>query len=733
MSLILKRATGFCCGPSALGNPQASTKGHIFIRRVNEIVRLPFDNTNGQFHGPIAVFKPIVSRKSTTAFLILQILASAAWANENPIQAIESTQALLPLSWEELTELDVSSLARQNQSVKNSPAAAFVITSEDIRRSGVTSLPELLRMVPGMNVAKINAWNWAVSARGFNDLYANKLQVMIDGRSIYDPLVSGVYWGQQNPSLPDIERIEVLRGPSGSLWGANAVNGTINIVTRSAKDTQGGLLNGGGGTEEQGFGGIRYGSKLSDSTFLRATLSTLHRDASIDLAGDNDTQDNGNSQTGNFRLDSRLSEHDELMLEGNVSRYRLHGYFIGISSPTAPLWQQNDFGRDGVTGSLQSSWKHHTDNGHHTDLSMSFTQTNWLLAMNEMSRSHYVLDFQHSLPDYGSQHLLWGLNYQAIIDQFDNSLTLGFVPNEFTQHNAGLFLQDEIDLTDELILTLGNRVEHFTYTGWESEPNARLMWTPNKQHNLWAAVSRAVVLPNRAQHSIRLFKPIPGSNPYNFFEAAANPDMKTENLLAYELGWRWQVNTQLDIDTALFYNIYDRMQGTKFNGVVRDDPTFGQIREATVGNYRQVTSYGLETAVNYRVNHDWRLQASYSANQFDVYFDENSSWFRDELSEPHSNPQHTLSLRSLFNLTPDIELDTWGRFVDSIVVDRSTQIPAYFTMDVRLGWHPHKDLELSFSAQNLLDRQHPEFSDILYIPVASQIQRGYLAQISWRF
>jgi iron complex outermembrane receptor protein len=176
------------------------------------------------------------------------------------------------------------------------------------------------------------------------------------------------------------------------------------------------------------------------------------------------------------------------------------------------------------------------------------------------------------------------------------------------------------------------------------------------------------------------------------------------------------------------------MQGTKFSSAPpRDDAVFGPIREATVGNYRQVKSYGLETAVNYRVNHDWRLQASYSANQFEVNYDVNSPWFRDELNEPHSNPQHTLSLRSLFNLTPDIELDTWGRYVDSIIVDRATQVPAYFTLDVRLGWHPHQSLELSFSAQNLMDRQHPEFSDILYIPVASQIQRGYLAQISWRF
>ncbi|MBD9358800.1 TonB-dependent receptor plug domain-containing protein [Methylomonas albis] len=644
---------------------------------------------------------------------------------------IEATNELLPLSWEELTELEVSSLARQEQTVKDSPAAAFVITSEDIRRSGATSLPEVLRMVPGMNVAKINAWNWAVSARGFNDLYANKLQVMIDGRSIYDPLISGVYWGQQNPSLPDIERIEVLRGPSGSLWGANAVNGTINIITRSARDTQGGLLNAGGGTEERGFGGIRYGQKLSESTFLRGTISTMVRDASIDLAGQQDTHDTGDTETANFRLDSQLSAQDKLMVEANVSRYRLGGYYIGKTSTTAPLWQNDDFGRDGVTGSLQGNWSHRTDSGHDWRLNMAFTQTEWQLAMNRMSRSHYDLDFQHTLPVIIDHHkLMWGLNYQNIADSFDNTLTLGFEPEQLTQHNVGVFLQDQIDLTDDLKLTLGNRVEHFTFTGWETEPNARLLWTPNKQHSLWAAVSRAVVLPNRAQHSIRLFKQIPDTS--TFFEAKANPDMLTENLLAYELGWRWQISNSLDFDSALFYNIYDRMQGTKFTGVTYNDPIFGNIRQATVANYRQVDSYGLELAVNFRVSADWRLQASYSANQFSVNYDKNQPWFRDPLTEEHFNPQHNVSLRSLFNLTNEIELDAWARYVDEVYIDRRS-IPAYIALDLRLGWHPHKNLELSLSGQNLLDNQHPEFSDVLYIPVASQIQRGYLAQISWHF
>lgn len=652
-------------------------------------------------------------------------------AEDEAVDAIESTSELLPLSWEEVTELDVSTLARKEQTLKNTPAAAFVITSEDIRRSGVTSLAEILRMVPGMNVAKLNAWNWGVSARGFNDLYANKLQVMIDGRSIYDPLVSGVYWGQQNPFLQDIERIEVLRGPSGSLWGANAVNGTINIVTRSARDTQDGLISAGGGSEEQGFGGMRYGTKLSDSSYLRASANTMHRDASIDMAGTHGTLDYGNAQTGNFRLDSVLGDHDKLMVEGNLSRHDQNGYFIGKTSltPAGGVWRQDNFGREGVIGSLQGNWSHHTDSGHDWQLNMAFTQTDWQLAVNQMSRSHSAVDFQHSLPDFFGHHLLWGLNYQIIADRFDNSLTLGFEPEHFTQHNIGVFLQDQIDLLDDLQLTLGNRVEHFTYTGWESEPNARLMWTPNKQHSLWAAASRAVVLPNRAQHSIRLLKTIPGTN--TFFQATANPDMLTENLLAFELGWRWQVSRNLDVDTALFYNIYDRMQGTKFTGATIDDPIPGTL-EATVGNYRQVKSYGLELALNYRVTHDWRLQTSYTANQFDVNYDPNSHWFRDQLTEPHANPQQSLSLRSLFNLTNEIELDAWGRYVDRIYVDHRG-IPAYFSLDLRLGWHPLKELELSLSGQNLLDNQHPEFSDILYIPVASQIQRNYLAQINWRF
>ena len=676
----------------------------------------------------------MISILSIISVLLLSALAVYPAVGLADNDDVESTKEFLPLSLDELMEQEVTTLARKEQTVKDTPAAAFVITSEDIRRSGATNLPDILRMVPGMDVAKINSWNWGVSARGFNDLYANKLQVMVDGRSIYDPLVSGVYWGQQNQFLKNIQRIEVIRGPSGTLWGANAVNATINIVTRSAADTQGGLVNAGGGNKEQS-GGIRYGSKLADNTYGRISSNAVYRDASVNSSGNQDSRDFGNAETTNFRIDSQTSSQDKLMLEGEFSNYKLGGYFIGTSTNLGTTadpdwsWSQNSFGRQGNNYSLQGYWSHISDNGHNFKLNMALTYTDWLLAVDKMSRSTYVLDFQDNLPVIGRHNLMWGFNYQTISDNFSNSPTLAFMPSSFTQNNIGVFLQDQIDLASNLKLTLANRVENFTYTGWESEPNIRLLWTANKNNSFWGAISRSVVLPNRAQHSINLFVPIPGQTP--FFLAVANPNMKTENLLAFELGWRWKIANNFDADTALFYNIYDRMQGTVFTGMQNLQP-YGEVLYAQVGNSRQVKSYGVELSLNHRISHDWRLQASYSFIGFDTRYDKQLNWFRDPLAEQNYDPQQQLSLRSQFDVTNEIEFDAWGRFVDQLYKDQLT-IPAYFGLDLRLGWHPLKDLEVSITGQNMLYQQHAEFNDILYIPMLSQIQRSYYLQFNWRF
>ncbi len=652
---------------------------------------------------------------------------------------IEDQDALcdiLPLSLDELMDQNVSSLARKQQVVKNTAAAAFVISAEDIRRSGATNIADVLRMAPGMDVARINSWNWSVSARGFNDLYANKLQVMIDGRSIYDPQTGGVYWGQQNQFLKNIKRIEVIRGPSGTLWGPNAVNAVINIITSDAKETQGGLINGGGGNKEQS-GGVRYGVKLDQNTYARVSGNGVYRDASPSLPSNpiGNTADFGNAETTNFRIDSELNSHDKLMLEGEVDDYRLMGYFIGSTSNTGAAanpnwnWQQNNFGRDGDNYSLQGHWEHENDTGHNWKLNMSLTHTNWSLAVDQMNRTYYVLDFHDRFPTMGRHNLMWGVYYQTISDNFVNSYALAFRPDSFTQNNSGVFLQDEIDLSGTMQLTLANRVTNFTYTGWETEPNIRLLWNANKQHNFWGSVSRSVVAPNRAQHSINLFTPIPGQNV--FVLTQGNPNMKTENLLAFELGWRWRMLCDLDLDSAFFYNIYDRMQGTYITGYADIQP-YGEVLHASVVNNRQVTSYGAELAMNYHVNHNWRLQASYSYIGFSTRYDPKLNWYRDPLAELHYDPQQQLSLRSLFDVGNDVELDLWGRYVDQIYKDY-IPIPAYFGLDARLGWHPLKNLEISIAGQNLLYEQHTEFADLLYIPMLSQIQRSYFAQFSWRF
>lgn len=679
------------------------------------------------------MFSIHIHSNSFIIFCCIATLVNSVYAKEPSNDAIELTNKFLGKSLPDLMDEEVSTLARKPQTVENTPAAAFVINAEDIRRSGATSLPDILRMVPGIDVAKMNSSNWAVSARGFNDLYANKLQVMIDGRSIYDPLVSGVYWGQQNPFLQDIERIEVIRGPSGTLWGANAVNGTINIVTRNASETEGSLVTAGGGNKQQS-GGFRYGARLSESTFIRTSINGNYNDAGIDANGIHKTGDYGETENGNFRLDSRLDDENKLMLQGNVTNYDLNGSYIGISTQTPLTWNDNKYGRNGINASMQGSWSHHTNEGHDWKLNLAFTYTDWNLAIARMSRSTYLVDFHDSLPKWGRHNFLWGVNYQNVSDQFTNSLTIGFYPEIFSQNNFGVFFQDEIEMADNLKLTLANRVEHFTFTGWETEPNARLMLTANKQHSFWAAISRSVVVPNRAQHGIGLFVPVPGHySPGNsvFVDIRANPGMKTENLLAYELGWRWQVANNLDIDTALFYNIYDRMLGTIFSGGVAGAPG-GIILSSVSGNYRQVTTYGAEVSLNYRINTDWRLQASYSNIYFDTHYDLNINWFRDPLTERNSDPQQSMSLRSQFDVTNEIEFDVWGRYVDQLRITTG-KIPGYFALDLRMGWHPRKDLELSLIGQNLLDNQHPEFLDKVYIPTASQIQRSYFAQITWHF
>lgn len=475
---------------------------------------------------------------------------------------------------------------------------------------------------------------------------------------------------------------------------------------------------------------------MSDSTYARVYAQTMHRDQSIDMDGKHGTRDFATLPNGGFRVDSTLTDQDSLMVEGDVVSYENRGYFIGQTLLKAPYRLLDDNGLQGTTGSLQGNWRHKAQSGHQWQINMSLTEVAWHTTVADSRRSSYFFDFQHVLPELMHQDILWGLNYQTTSDEFKNSLTLALDPDHFTQHNIGLFVQDEIKLLPErLKLILGNRVEHFTYTGWETEPNAKLLWSPNQQQQVWLGVSRAVVQPSRAQRSMDLLTPIAllENDMPLFLRAQGRPNMKAENLLAYELGWRWEISRQLDIDSTVFYNIYDRIQGAQFLGLPGYDARYGGlIWNGETGNLKHVNSYGAEISANYKIQPDWRLQVSYSNIQIDERSDPSKRLLNGPNGFEKATPDHIVSCRSLLNLSNTLELDAWLRYRDRIQIGQQN-IPNYVTLDLRLGWKPVKNLELSLVGQNLLDNHHPEFTDSFYLPIASQIQRAYLAKFTWQF
>src|SRR5947209_9123363 len=387
-------------------------------------------------------------------FSICLFIALGAFGQTPPAQP-----DLTELPIETLLQMEVTTVSRKSEKLSQSPAAVSVITQDDIRRSGVTSIPEALRLVPGLEVARLDASQWAISARGFNDVFANKLLVLQDGRSIYTPLFSGVFWDVQGTMLEDIERIEVIRGPGATLWGANAVNGVINIITRSARDTQGLLITGGGGTEEHDFGGVRYGGKFSEHAFFRIYGTYFNRDDSALPNGD-DAHDGWQLGRGGFRLDWDVSEHNLLTLQFDLYRGTLHQVF-GTFDPANPI----NFTRvvrdeiDLAGENLLGRWSHSFSSDSDLRLQLYYDRTERNTVIFKEDRDTFDIDFQHRFP-LGRRHdVIWGGGYRVTGDQVGNSPTISLTPDSRTTHLFSAFVQDEIALVpDRFRLTLGSKL-----------------------------------------------------------------------------------------------------------------------------------------------------------------------------------------------------------------------------------------------------------------------------------
>lgn len=597
------------------------------------------------------------------------------------------------MSLEELSNLVVTTVSRRPESLAVAASAVQVITADDIRRSGASSIPEALRLASNLQVAQISGNNWAISARGFNSTLANKLLVMIDGRTIYSPLFAGVFWEAQDVPLYDVERIEVISGPGGTLWGANAVNGVINIVTRNAADTQGLLLRAGGGNELSGAGALRYGGTAGTLSY-RAYGQYSRRDGS-QLASGRDAPNESHVGQAGFRLDWAAGQGDVFTVQGDANEVRTEA----TPFPDATSRSQNVLAR----------WRRQFSSTNELQIQAYLDR-----AVRDVPNSYgddlrtFDVELQHRFLAGERQQIVWGLTRRSEHDDFEN-IVFALDPARTTLNRTGGFIQDDIALVlDKLNLTVGTKLEDNEYTGAEWQPSVRLGWRFKPDSLLWGAVSRAVRTPSRVDHDLanRTRPPF----------TVGNPDFESEKLIAYELGLRMQPRPTLAMAVATYYNDYDDLRTF--------EPPPGAATPVTFDNELEGKTYGAELTADYQPGTRWRLSGGYTFLHEDLSPKPGSrDPFRGMLDARDWN--HQAFLRGAVTLPRNVELDGSLRRVGRLT---TLQVPAYTELDLRIGWRTTPSLEVSLNGHNLLHDAHGEFGP----PGRLLIERSVWALVTWQ-
>ena len=674
------------------------------------------------------------SRSGARWALILSGLAMIAFPAVPAHPQQSSGSDLTQTSLEDLMNIEVTSVSKKRQRTSQAAGAIFVISHDDIRRSGARNIPDLLRMVPGLDVAQIDAGKWAISARGFNGQYSNKLLVLVDGRTVYTPIFAGVFWDSQNVPLDTIERIEVIRGPGAAVWGSNAMNGVINIITQNSADTQGGYVSAGIGNIGTGSETLRYGGKIRGLGTYRVYAEGFHYDSLPTLDG-LDGKDDWRLVHGGFRADSVLSAKDSLITEGETYQGNAGEMATTPISLTPPETETVAL-HDIYSGwNLLSRWSHTISPRSQTSLQIYFDRTNREDTTYALGVNTFDIDFQHHVAAGARQDVVWGVGYRVSSDETSPTLRIVFTPQDRNLHLFSSFVQDEIAVRPErLKLIFGARVEHNDYTGFGFQPSARMVWTPDGKNMVWGAVSSADRTPARTDTDIRVnyaALPGPGNMPM-LVSLFGNPNFKNERLTAFEVGYRNSWTSTLSIDSTIFYNRYRDLASVE-PGAARIETTPAPVHllvPSYFSNGMHGESQGLEIFANWKAASFWTLSPGYAFSSMHLHPFAGSQDFTDAAGTEGGTPDHQAQLRSSITLPYNLQWNASAYFVNRLA---AMSIPSYTRVDTGLTWSAGERVSLSVVGQNLSKSLHPEYAGPSSTVQSDLMRRSAYAKVTWSF
>lgn len=650
--------------------------------------------------------------------LLILFFSFSLLAEENKVLLAANDQ-LMKLELSELFDIEIVSATKTKQAASEIPAAISVITADDIKRAGILHIAEALRMASGMWVAQRNAYDWHVAARGsFNGSFVNKLLVLVDGRSVYNPQLATTYWNSLNIYLDDVKRIEVIRGSGGAIWGANAVNGVVNIITKSSHETQENSIKIGKGRLVAHNIAMRHGGKISDKTSYRFTaqLQENNKTTSTRQADDARVEKIG------FRLDTDINTKMRAYIQGGASNHQLKDMSLSTHQPVTTK-VRNHF--------LSSRWEYDRSTTEKIAIKADYSYEQRNVSL--FSYQNYTLDTEltHQLHYTEQQNIIWGIGYRGIYSKVDgNSLIKRDKPNRYDQLFSA-FIQDDITLNETTRLILGAKVEHNDYTGAEFQPSIRLAWMPQPHQTLWAALSRSIHTPSQVYDHIKGSMGLPTAfSPFyplqSSLDIQGNSDLKAESIVTYEIGFRIPLAKNFMWDASFFYNDYDKL--TIIESLPNIDTTTGQATlYNTYSNNMEGYTFGMESSLQWH-KEKWHVKLNYSYLKIIMHSHPNLITTYEEVEG--ETPEHQASLYTSIDLTPSIQASINLRYTSALP---KKNIGSLTNMDIHLAWNINKNINLSLIGKNLLHPQKAEYHQSLFNPFVTPIPRSIYTQLEWKF